>query len=214
MMRVHEPRLAAHVCAGRRLAIGLSLAAWVVAAALHSGCAQGPPAAARSRWGTAPVFTKAHPTTAEAVRHFFGVRPVREQPIDFPHRTHVEQGLTCTEICHEGVTQGPIAGLPSLKTCMVCHSDVATDRPAIQRLAELEARGLDVDWPRVHGYTEEAHVRFNHAPHVRAGVECATCHGDVASMTVARRVVDLSMSFCVNCHTSRQASTDCLTCHN
>jgi len=56
-------------------------------------------------------------------------------------------------------------------------------------------------------------VRFNHAPHVRAKVECATCHGDVAKQTVAERVVDHTMGFCVSCHQAKKASNDCLTCH-
>ena len=56
-------------------------------------------------------------------------------------------------------------------------------------------------------------VKFNHAPHIRANVECATCHGDVAQQTVAQRSVEHTMGFCVNCHNERQASVDCLTCH-
>ena len=56
-------------------------------------------------------------------------------------------------------------------------------------------------------------MRFNHAPHIRAKVECATCHGDVAKQTVAERIVDHSMGFCVNCHREKKASNDCLTCH-
>ena len=43
---------------------------------------------------------------------------------------------------------------------------------------------------------------------------CATCHGDMTQATVAQRVVDHTMSFCVDCHNQRQASVECLTCHN
>jgi hypothetical protein len=32
-------------------------------------------------------------------------------------------------------------------------------------------------------------------------------------MTVAERVVDHTMGFCVNCHEQRGASNDCLICH-
>ena len=46
-----------------------------------------------------------------------------------------------------------------------------------------------------------------------AKVDCATCHGDVAKGTVATRNVDHTMGFCVDCHRSKQASNDCLTCH-
>ena len=62
-------------------------------------------------------------------------------------------------------------------------------------------------------YLKDRREIFNHAPHIRAGVECATCHGDVARQTVAGRNVDLTMGFCVKCHKTRHASNDCLTCH-
>ena len=161
----------------------------------------------------ASVFTPAHRTTAGAVRDFFGVRAEAIQPIPFPHATHIAKGLTCTDYCHESAAKGPVAGLPSVKTCMICHDAIASDRPIIQRLADYQKRGVDISWQRVYGYTPEAHVRFNHAPHIRAGVECSTCHGDVAQQTVAQRVVDMNMGFCVNCHRTRQVSNDCLTCH-
>ena len=160
------------------------------------------------------VFTPAHATVSAAVRDFFGVRVSAEQPIPFPHKTHVEKAmLKCTDYCHETVTKGPRAGLPSVKTCMICHDAIATDRPLIQKVADYQKRGVDIPWQRVYGFTREAHVRFNHAPHIRAKVDCATCHGDVAHQTVAERIVDHTMGFCVDCHRERQASNDCLTCH-
>jgi hypothetical protein len=96
---------------------------------------------------------------------------------------------------------------------MICHSQLATDRPLIKKLAEYEQNGVDLEWRRVYGYTSYSHVRFNHAPHIRARVDCATCHGDVATQTDAERVRDLNMGFCVTCHAERKASNDCLTCH-
>ena len=161
----------------------------------------------------AAVFTPARADFKTAARDFFGMRPEPVQPLEFPHDIHVKQGLTCTEYCHESATKGPVAGLPGLTTCMICHAAIATDKPRIQQLAALEAKGQDVAWQRVYGYANEAHVRFDHAPHLRAKVDCATCHGAIAEQTVARRNVDLTMGFCVNCHTERKASNDCLTCH-
>jgi hypothetical protein len=96
---------------------------------------------------------------------------------------------------------------------MICHAAIATDRPLIKTISEYESKGVDLAWQRVYGYPAESHVRFNHAPHIRASVECATCHGGVAQQTVAERVVDLHMGFCVNCHKAKNAPNDCLTCH-
>jgi hypothetical protein len=161
----------------------------------------------------AAVFSPDRAGLGAAARDFFGMRPEPVQPLEFPHNIHIQKGLTCTEYCHESATAGPVAGLPSLKTCMICHAAIATDKPRIQQMTELEAKGLDLAWQRVYGYANESHVRFDHAPHLAAKVECSTCHGQIAEQTVAQRNVDLTMGFCVNCHTERKASNDCLTCH-
>jgi cytochrome c7-like protein len=190
-----------------------SLRGLLLAAALHSGALGCTFISAPPPPDPATVYTPARASAAAAARDFFGFRPDPVQPIEFPHNVHIAKELTCTDYCHESATKGPVAGLPSLKTCMICHAAIATDRPRIQELAALETKGRDVAWQRVYGYTSEAHVRFDHAPHLRAKVECSTCHGAVAEQTVARRNVDLTMGFCVNCHNERKASNDCLTCH-
>jgi Cytochrome c7 and related cytochrome c len=191
----------------------------IAAALLLAGAVAG--VAACGLYGESPssrvsrdaVFTPARPSLSAAVSDFFGWRPDPVQPIPFPHNVHVGKKIGCTEYCHEGVTAGPIAGLPSVKTCLICHETFATDKPVVQTFTKLHEQGRDIAWQRVYGYPAPSHVRFNHAPHIRAGVECATCHGDVASQTVAGRNVDLNMGFCVNCHTQRKAPNECVTCH-
>ena len=159
------------------------------------------------------VFTPAHSSFAEAVRHFFGIRREPVQPIAYQHKPHLEKAKLQCEFCHVGVSKGPVASIPGVKDCMVCHQAIATDKPEIQKVAAYEQRGEEIPWQRVYGWNDEAHVRFNHAPHIRAEVQCATCHGDVPQMTVTRRVVDHTMGFCVSCHQQRKVSNDCLTCH-
>ena len=159
------------------------------------------------------VFTPARPTFAAALDDFMDRRPDPVQPIEFPHDVHVGKQIGCTEYCHESAETGPVAGLPSVRTCMICHNTIATDRPRIKQITQMREKGIDLAWQRVYGYTEQAHVRFNHAPHIRAKVECSTCHGNIAEQTVAQRNVDLTMGFCVNCHREKNAPTDCLTCH-
>jgi len=83
----------------------------------------------------------------------------------------------------------------------------------IQKMTAMAEKGEDFQWRRVYDYPPESHVRFNHEPHIRAKVECSTCHGNIAQQTVAQRNVDLNMGFCVTCHRENKAPTDCLTCH-
>ena len=158
------------------------------------------------------VFTPAHRTMAAAARDYFNMHPTPRQPLPFPHKVHIAKQALCTD-CHETVERGPVAGIPSVKTCMICHSQIATDRALIKEVTRYSEKGIEIPWQRVYGFTHEQHVHFNHAPHVRAGVDCRTCHGDVAGMTVAERVVEHSMGFCVSCHRQKGAPNDCMTCH-
>jgi hypothetical protein len=158
------------------------------------------------------IFTPGHPTFRSALVDFLQIRSEPVQPIAFTHKVHLANNLTC-EVCHTGVTQGPQAGIPSAKFCMACHLVIAKDKPEIQKLTAIVGRGEDVARQRVYDYSPLSHVRFNHAPHIRAGVACANCHGDVSQQTVAVKAVNLNMGYCVACHTEKKAPLDCQTCH-
>jgi len=162
---------------------------------------------------TADVFTAARPSLAIAVNDFLVRRPDPVQPIEFPHNIHVGRKIACNEYCHEGVRTQAVAGLPSIRTCMLCHNAIATDRPRIQQITAMRENGQDLAWQRVFDYPAASHVKFNHAPHIRADLACSTCHGNIAEQTVAQRNVAMTMGFCVNCHNQKQASVDCQTCH-
>jgi hypothetical protein len=203
-----------------RISLIGALLVWLAVAAGGIGCGAiggPPPPAGNAALPVLPgqatgVFTTARPTLGAAVNDFFGRRPEPQQPIEFPHNIHVGKEIACV-MCHEGVETGARAGIPGVRTCMICHAAIATDRPRIQLITKMQQEGRDLAWQRVFGYTREAHVRFNHAPHIRAKVDCSTCHGDIGSQTVAQRNVELTMGTCVNCHNERKAPTDCLTCH-
>ena len=149
---------------------------------------------------------------AAAARDFFNRRPAAQQPIEFPHDIHIGKQIMCT-VCHEGVDKGAVAGLPSVRTCMICHEAIATDKPRIQQITAMRDKGIDLAWQRVYGFSNDDNIKFNHAPHIRAKVECATCHGNLAEQTVAQHSVEHTMGFCVNCHNERKAPVDCLACH-
>jgi len=159
-----------------------------------------------------PVFTPAHRTVLDALRDFFNRRPTPVQPIAYTHKVHLANGMQCTD-CHTAVETGPVASIPGVELCMTCHQMIAADKPEIKKIAAYQARGEDIPWQRVYAYSPTVHVKFNHAPHIRAGVDCAHCHGDMTQQTVAVRAVDLNMGYCVNCHREKQASIDCITCH-
>jgi hypothetical protein len=134
------------------------------------------------------------------------------QPIAYTHKVHLAMDMKCVD-CHVGVDQGPDAQIPGVSRCMACHVGIDPDNPEIKKIAQYQARGEDIPWQRVYGFQPSAHVKFNHAPHIRAGVECATCHGDLTKMTVAQRAVNHTMGFCITCHQQQKAPVDCVTCH-
>jgi Cytochrome c7 and related cytochrome c len=166
-----------------------------------------------SEYVTTGVFTTGHPTVVAAVKDFLDIHPEHPvQPIAYTHTVHLAKGLQCP-FCHVGVDQGPEARIPGVTVCMSCHQVIATDRPEIKKIAAYKARGEEIPWVRVYNYSESAHVRFNHAPHIRAQVDCSTCHSDMTKQTTAERKVDMNMGFCIRCHKEKQVSIDCETCH-
>lgn len=158
------------------------------------------------------VFTPAHRSVRDAVNDFFDRREEPVQPIEFTHKVHLANKMQCTQ-CHVGVDTGPDARIPGVRVCMTCHQVIATDRPEIKKVAAYLARGEEIPWQRVYGYSPSAHVKFDHAPHIRTGVDCKNCHGDMTQRTVAIRTVELNMGFCLDCHKQKRASIDCTACH-
>lgn len=133
------------------------------------------------------------------------------QPIAFPHTTHAGTlRLPCT-FCHEFADKSKHAGAPAVQRCMDCHRTVATEKPEIRKLARYYAEKRPIEWVRVYALPD--FIYFPHKRHVKAGVDCSACHGDVAGMPRVRRVSSLSMGWCVSCHKVMNAPRDCATCH-
>ena len=138
-----------------------------------------------------------------------GYRP--EQPIHFSHQTHIEKsGMEC-QYCHSGVAKSNFPTLPSTELCMGCHKSIKTDSPEIKKLKEYYDKGEPVPWKPVFSIPEHAH--FSHKRHIKAGVGCQSCHGQIQKMAVVERVSSMKMGFCVSCHRENGASIDCSICH-
>jgi len=192
---------------------GLSLVAAAAVAVLVSCSGGTQPQVKRPAYVTSGQFTTAHPSVLSAARDYFDEYPTHvKQPIAFTHKIHLEHGMQCTD-CHKGVASGPDATIPNVSLCMTCHQVIATDKPEIKKVAAYQKRGEQIPWHRVYWFYQSAHVKFRHGPHIRAGVGCVTCHGDMRQQTVAVRKAGLDMGFCVGCHRMHKAPTDCTTCH-
>ena len=143
------------------------------------------------------------PAAALGVWYFFspeytdvGYQP--EQPIAYSHELHVGQlGLDC-RYCHVNVERAAVASVPPTSVCMNCHRLVGRDLATLELLRQSSETKQPIRWVRVHKVPEYAY--FDHSIHVRAGVGCSTCHGDVAQMVEVRQVEPLSMGWCLECH--------------
>jgi hypothetical protein len=134
------------------------------------------------------------------------------QPIEFPHNKHILRGLECID-CHSNVDSGAEAGIPSVRKCMLCHTKLFNKGPGVQQVLSYAKQKREIPWQRVYGFEPGAAVKFQHAPHIWAKIECKTCHGDVANMTVVQPVVSHNMGTCLTCHRQNHATQDCAACH-
>lgn len=152
----------------------------------------------------------------------FAAAPPPSQPLSFSHAAHAGTLSLPCGTCHIGATTGgesnPITAggkhmaLPEAATCMNCHRAVATDRAAIQRLAEYDRTGEAIRWAKV--YSVLKGVNWSHQPHLTAGIDCQICHGEVAQMDVMSVTTAVTaMSSCIGCHRARGANSECETCH-
>ena len=136
------------------------------------------------------------------------------QPIAFPHNIHAGDNQIDCQYCHFSAERSMRAGIPPVATCMGCHTLVAGSQnpEEIALLRGYFERQEAIPWNRI--YKVADHVQFPHMRHISAGVECASCHGDVQEIEVIQRVSQpLTMGWCVGCHIERGASRDCTVCH-
>ena len=150
--------------------------------------------------------------------------PAPAEPLVFDHSVHVQvAGLDCA-FCHRTADQTYTPGLPDVQQCMFCHSVVSQVQAApaqygddLNKLRAAWQSQQPIDWVKNHRLPD--HVHFVHEAHLRSldsngnAITCATCHGDVQNMGLAKQVRPLNMGDCVNCHRDNGAPTECATCH-
>lgn len=133
------------------------------------------------------------------------------QPIAFSHRVHAgDNGIRCF-FCHRAASRSTAAGIPAVSDCRACHLFIARDAPEIKKLMNYWEGKEPIPWVRVSWVPD--HVYFPHMMHIRAGLGCAACHGDVAHMERVTRSFKIRMGWCLDCHKQHKASIDCWTCH-
>lgn len=143
-----------------------------------------------------------------------GYKP--EQPIKFSHVTHVQKNKMECQFCHWTVNKSPYAAIPEVASCMGCHNMVkgttTEQQEEIKKLEDFHKSGKQIPWIKVH--VMPAYVFFNHKRHVKAGVGCQECHGQIPEMPQVERATSMKMGWCIDCHRQKGTSIDCYTCHH
>ncbi len=125
-----------------------------------------------------------------------GVPP--DQPVPFSHAHHSGgDGIDC-RYCHQSAEYSAVAGVPPTETCINCHKQIWANSPNLQLVRDSADNGEPIQWIKVHDLPD--FVYFNHSIHVKKGVGCSTCHGQVNRMQLTWQVAPLTMQWCVECH--------------
>jgi len=133
------------------------------------------------------------------------------QPIAFSHKIHAGDNAIPCLFCHRATPKSTVAGIPAVADCRACHLWIAKDKPEIKKLMTYWDKKEPIPWVRVFWVPD--HVYFPHMMHIRAGLACAECHGEVAAMAQIVRKQKIEMGWCLKCHRQHKASIDCWTCH-
>jgi len=177
-----------------------------------------------------PEFDKLFPSLSACRSHQAAWDPALPgpiQPIPFSHAHHSGRFQLDCLYCHSGSDRMAMAGMPSVGTCIACHQHFPPEYNSLEGIRILNQYWEDqlpTPWVQVHRLPE--HVQFAHNRHMATvGVTCQTCHGLVEAMDKLLLVADtqwwqyglptkkLEMGWCVMCHRTNNASTDCLLCH-
>lgn len=137
-----------------------------------------------------------------------------DQPVRFDHIHHKEVARLNCFFCHRYVREHRVAGIPNIELCRVCHSsDAISKRSEALKVVQDVTAGRRIPWNRM--YELPQFVVFPHWIHIRAQIDCSTCHGLTGVSDVPVRMVDrLYMEWCVDCHKKRGADKDCYGCHS
>lgn len=182
-----------------------------------------------------PVLPEYGPSNGQIATGVFTGRAL-EQPIGFSHLLHAGQLKIDCQYCHSEARKSIHAGVPPVQTCMGCHAHIRKDNPQIQQIHQAwcgkpecgvqedgfgqpvrDPNATPLEWSKVHDLPD--YVYFNHSRHVKAGVNCTECHGQVQLQGeyevveengVQVRKVDevmvregsLQMGWCLSCHAS------------
>ena len=123
------------------------------------------------------------------------------QPINFSHKIHAGDNKIACRLCHIYAWRSRVSGVPPVSRCMGCHKSVRVNSPEIRKIQTYWKKKQPIRWIKVYDLPD--YIYFPHKRHVRAGLRCQECHGAIEKMAKVKRVVDLNMGWCLDCHRNK-----------
>lgn len=133
-----------------------------------------------------------------------GYQPHQPGGIGFPHHLHAGKlGMDC-RYCHTKVEKSYEANVPNVATCYGCHAENRlgqwdSQTPNVSFVREAYNKDESIQWRRIHHLPDYVH-NFPHHIHIKAGVSCYSCHGQITAMPEVHQVHGMGMGWCLDCH--------------
>ncbi len=144
---------------------------------------------------------------------FFNVGYMPTQPGGgFNHQLHAGKlGMDC-RYCHTNVEKSHEANIPNVATCYGCHApnhltlyNNDTHKAKTEFVRTAYDKDESIEWRRVHKLPDYV-TNFPHHAHLKAGVSCYSCHGQMTALPVVYQAEPLSMGWCLDCHRAPEKS--------
>jgi len=128
----------------------------------------------------------------------------------FSHVLHLtDAGMTCKD-CHEAAEESMVPTdrlLPTMDDCSACHDVTDPNSCVMCHRTPQDVVPVPYIVPNYHF--------FNHEEHLRADLNCGTCHTAAETSTQVTETAMLlpKMTDCINCHRKAGQTLDCGACH-
>ena len=120
------------------------------------------------------------------------------QAIEFSHKTHSGKFKIKCLHCHYGAEKSPFSNIPSTYSCMACHIALGNENEKLVPVNFSFDEEAKIKWNNIYALPDYTH--FNHARHIRAQIDCSSCHGEVETGDTVAIYTDMTMKWCLDCH--------------
>lgn len=125
-----------------------------------------------------------------------GYKP--RQPVEFSHKTHSGDFQIKCLYCHSSAEHEVYSQISTTNECLACHIALKAETDLMAPVNMSYDEDKPIFWKQVYRLPDYAH--FKHKSHIRAMIDCSSCHGEVESMDITQRTTEITMKWCIDCH--------------